>query len=150
MLFKIFLKSLVLHQTYQVFYSWYPFSSTAKTRSVFKRVPCVQETQVIVHVCVLSVFWTKHLKHCGQWLPCHWVSFPFSVWHGSSGSLELSVCSPIHLTHEYVVSSSSMLPSWKWSLSYFCAQPWLPESHPYGKLGSPVSKEKCSPLQLLK
>lgn len=49
----------------------------------------------------------RHLRHCGQWLLYHWISFSFSLWQGFGGSLELSVSSSVHL-HPWICSSRQL------------------------------------------
>lgn len=150
MLFKTFLKSLVLHQTHQVFYSRHPFSLTVKTRSVFKKFLVFTNPRWLFTSASRLSSEPKHPKHCCRWLPYHSIRFSFPIPHGFGASLELSVSSLVHL-HPWICPARPLQhPSWEGSPSHFCAWPWLPESSPYQKLGSPVTKEGCSPLQLLK
>lgn len=79
MLFKTFLKSLILHQTHQVFYFRhpFPFTVTKKKKFLVSRTPgdCS-------HLPLVGLL-TKQLKHPGQWPPCRPQCFlrpPAWVW----------------------------------------------------------------------
>lgn len=102
MLFKTFLKSLILHQTHQVFYFRHPFPFTVKK----KKSSLYHELQVIVPICPSSVFWRSIwnalVSGCLVIL-----SFSFALRHGFGGSLELSVPSSIPL-HPWICSAREL------------------------------------------